>query len=89
MSVYFDDLGWKDYLYWQKLDKKKVKKINELIDSILRDPFDGIGKPEPLRFDLQGCWSRRIDGENRLVFKWIEEDRCVVVLQCRYHYERR
>lgn len=89
MSVYFDDLGWKDYLYWQKLDKKKVKKINELLDDILRHPHDGPGKPEPLRYDLQGFWSRRIDSENRLVYKWIEEEHCVVVLQCRYHYERR
>ena len=67
MRKVFTDAAWKDYLYWQNQDKKALRRINQLIRDIERDPFDGIGKPEPLRFDLSGCWSRRIDATNRLV----------------------
>jgi len=77
--------GWEDYLYWQTQDRKTLKRINQLIDDILRDdPFDGIGKPEPLKHALAGAWSRRIDEANRLVYTANEQ--YVIVLQARYHY---
>lgn len=69
----------------QKADKKMVRKINELIKSIKRTPFEGIGKPEPLKFDLAGFWSRRIDQEHRLVYQVIDKE--VKIIACRYHYE--
>lgn len=78
--------AWEDYLYWQKADKKVLKRINALIRDALRTPFEGIGKPEPLRFDLAGYWSRRIDQEHRLVYKYDEKADSLVVIQCRYHY---
>ena len=76
--------AWKDYLYWQKNDSKIAKKINELIKEIVRDPFCGIGKPEPLKHALEGYWSRRITQEHRLVYKVIDDD--IRIVQCRYHY---
>ena len=76
--------AWQDYLYWQKTDKSKLKRINELIKVTIRTPFEGIGNPEPLKHALQGYWSRRIDSENRLVYTIIEED--LVIVACRYHY---
>jgi toxin YoeB len=77
--------GWEDYLYWQTQDRKTLKRINTLIEDILRDdPFDGIGKPEALKHALAGTWSRRIDEANRLVY--IADDRHVTILQARYHY---
>lgn len=76
--------GWEDYLYWQAIDKKVLKKINNLIKEIIRNPFFGTGKPEPLKHDLAGWWSRRIDLEHRLDYR-IEDD-AVFILQCRYHY---
>ena len=85
MRLVFTPHGWADYLYWQSVDKKTVKRINRLIEDTLRDPFAGIGKPEPLRHVLQGCWSRRIDAEHRLVY--MLEDEELVILQARYHYE--
>jgi toxin YoeB len=81
----FTPHGWADYLHWQSVDKKTVKRINRLIEDTLRDRFAGIGKPEPLRHVLQGCWSRRIDAEHRLVY--LVEDEDLVILQARYHYE--
>lgn len=78
--------AWEDYLYWQKTDPKTVKRINALLRETLRTPFEGRGKPEPLRFDLAGCWSRRIDHEHRLVYKVDGAAGTVIVLQCRYHY---
>jgi toxin YoeB len=77
--------AWLDYLYWQQVDKSKVKRINELIKDILREPFDGIGKPEALKHEFAGCWSRRIDDEHRLVYCIKEEQ--LIIVQCRYHYE--
>ena len=80
--------GWKDYIFWQETDPKTVVRINELIRDILRNPFEGIGKPEPLRNQLKGQWSRRITQEHRLVYK-VEggaETPRVVILQCRFHY---
>ena len=77
--------GWDDYLYWQTQDRKTLKRINLLLADILRsDPFAGIGKPEPLKHILQGAWSRRIDGEHRLVY--LVQDGQVIILQARYHY---
>lgn len=84
MDLVFTDRGWKDYLYWQRTDKKKLKRINELIKEIQRAPFEGTGKPEPLRWDLRECWSRRIDQEHRLVYR-VRKDG-VVIVGCRYHY---
>ena len=85
MRLVFTPHGWADYLHWQSVDKKTVKRINRLIEDTLRDPVTGIGKPEPLRHVLQGCWSRRIDAEHRLVYMVEDED--LVILQARYHYE--
>jgi len=76
--------AWDDYLYWQDTDKKIVKKINELIKNIKRTPFEGQGKPEPLKYNLSGFWSRRITQEHRLVYA-ITED-AILLAACRYHY---
>ena len=76
--------AWEDYLYWQKVDKKIAKRINELIRSAMRTPFEGIGKPEALKGDLQGYWSRRITTEHRLVYKYEKE--ALLIAACRYHY---
>jgi toxin YoeB len=76
--------AWDDYLYWQQIDKKVLARVNELIKDCLRSPFRGIGKPEPLKGSLSGCWSRRITDEHRLVYQ-IKDDR-LIILQCRYHY---
>jgi toxin YoeB len=84
MRITWTLTAWKDYLYWQENDKKKVKRINELIKATLRDPFQGIGNPEALKHDLQGYWSRRIDIENRLVYSYQNET--LLIVQCRYHY---
>ena len=79
--------GWEDYLYWQKSDKRTLRRINLLIHDTMRDPFDGIGKPEPLKGSLSGWWSRRITGEHRLVYR--VDDEILIVMQCRFHYEDR
>jgi toxin YoeB len=84
MSIEFADDGWEDYLYWQQTDKAILKRINMLIRDIQRSPFEGIGKPEPLRHHLSGFWSRRIDEEHRLVYTVV--DGRVLIAQCRYHY---
>jgi toxin YoeB len=76
--------GWDDYLYWQTQDKKTLKRINHVLREILREPFIGIGKPEPLRENLTGYWSRRIDDTHRLVYAI--EEKAIIVLACRYHY---
>ena len=78
------DNGWEDYLHWQKNDLNIVDKINLLIDECMKTPFSGTGKPEPLRGDLTGYWSRRIDREHRLVY--LPEDGGIYVVGCRYHY---
>ena len=83
-ALAFDSNGWEDYVYWQTQDRKTLKRINMLIADILRDPFEGIGKPEQLRHVLSGAWSRRIDEKNRLVYYITDEH--VVVLQTRDHY---
>jgi len=84
MRFVFTPLGWEDYCHWQATDKAMLKRLNRLLDDAMRDPFEGIGKPEPLRHVLAGCWSRRIDGEHRLVYLVDSND--VVVRQARYHY---
>ena len=76
--------AWDDYLYWQFQDKKTLKRINQLVRDIIREPFSGIGKPEALRENLTGYWSRRIDDTHRLVYA--VEDRAIVIIACRYHY---
>jgi toxin YoeB len=76
--------GWEDYLHWQSTDRTTLRRINRLLDDVLRDPFEGVGKPEPLRHAFAGCWSRRISDEHRLVYLVEGDD--VVVLQARYHY---
>lgn len=83
-SLAFDPHGWEDYVYWQTQDRKTLKRINQLIADALRDPFDGIGKPEPLKHILAGAWSRRIDDVNRLVYYVTDEN--IVILQARDHY---
>ena len=84
MKLTWSTLSWADYLYWQKVDKKNVKRINELIKSCMRTTFEGIGKPEALKGDLQGYWSRRITSEHRLVYKYENEQ--LLIAACRYHY---
>lgn len=84
MRIIFSEIAWEDYLNWQKEDKKMVRKINRLIKEIIRHPAEGIGKPEPLKFDLSGYWSRRIDREHRLVYQWDEDE--IRIYSCRYHY---
>jgi len=83
----WSDHGWEDYLYWQGADLKIVQRINELIDGCLADPFKGIGKPEPLKGDLTGFWSRRIDRQHRLVY--LPDGGCIHVAACRYHYDEK
>ncbi len=84
MRISFHEHAWADYLYWQQTDTKKIKRINELIRAIQRDPFQGVGKPEPLKGNWSGFWSRRIDREHRLVYA-VEND-SLLIAQCRFHY---
>ena len=84
MKIVFLDQAWEDYLYWQNMDKAMLKKINALVKEIERMPFEGSGKPEPLKHSLTGLWSRRINLDHRLVYKI--ENEAVVIYQCRYHY---
>ncbi len=85
MKITFSSKAWENYLYWQKTDKAILKRINALIKVIQREPFEGIGKPEPLKHSLSGYWSRRINDEHRLVYKLV--DGHVSIAQLRYHYE--
>ena len=78
------DEAWESYLYWQSQDKKTLKRINALLVDAIRQPFEGIGKPEPLRENLSGFWSRRIDDTNRLVYA--VDDSHITIISCRYHY---
>ncbi|PPK59187.1 Txe/YoeB family addiction module toxin [Malaciobacter halophilus] len=84
MRLIFSNKAWDDYLYWQNNDKQVLKKINQLIKDIKREPFDGIGKPEPLKHELRGFWSRRITDEHRLVYQVDESG--LSIAACRYHY---
>lgn len=84
MKLTFTDEAWDEYLYWQVKDKKVLRKINTLIKDTKREPFDGLGKPESLKHELGGYWSRRITQEHRLVYEVFEES--ILVVSCRYHY---
>ncbi len=84
MKLYWDERAWDDYLYWQLNDKNILKRINKLVLDIQRNPFGGIGKPEPLSSNLSGWWSRRIDSANRIVYK-IEKD-VIIIAECKGHY---
>lgn len=84
MPIKFSDLAWEDYLFWQTKDKAVLKRIHALLRDIQRTPFEGIGKPEPLKHNLAGFWSRRIDEQHRLVYAM--QDDTILVAQCRYHY---
>lgn len=86
MRITFSINAWEDYTSWQQDDKKMLRKTNELIKDIQRTPFTGKGKPEPLRFDLAGFWSRRIDLEHRLVYQYRENE--ILIYSCRFHYEK-
>ncbi|MCC5927629.1 MAG: Txe/YoeB family addiction module toxin [Cyclobacteriaceae bacterium] len=85
MLLTFTENAWEDYLYKQNTDKKMFRKINELIKVIKRTPYEGIGKPEPLKYDLAGHWSRRIDREHRLVYQVLDSQ--LFILACRFHYD--
>lgn len=85
MRLLWEDRAWDDYLYWQTQDKKVLKRVNLLIKDIRRNPFDGVGKPEPLKNNLSGWWSRRIDEINRIVY--YEQDGIIYVVSCRGHYD--
>jgi toxin YoeB len=87
MRIIFSKNAWEDYSSWQTEDKKILKKINTLIKDIQRSPFEGIGKPEALKFDLAGLWSRRIDLEHRLVYSIEGDD--ILIYACRYHYDKK
>lgn len=84
MKVIFDDDAWEDYLYWQHNDPKVLKRINALIKEIQRTPYEGIGKPEPLKYNFSGYWSRRINDEHRIVYQ-VNQD-SLLIAQLRYHY---
>lgn len=85
MNFEFVEESWEDYAYWQKTDKKKLKRINELLKEIARTPYEGIGKPEPLKHKYSGYWSRRIDDEHRLIYQI--KDNSIIILKCRFHYD--
>ena len=85
MRILWEDRAWSDYLYWQVQDRKTLKRINAIIKDIERSPFDGIVKPEPLKHNLSGLWSRRIDDKNRIVY--FELDGIIHIIACRNHYD--
>lgn len=84
MKIAWSIRAWNDYEYWQKTDKKKLLRINTLIKETLRNPYEGIGVPKPLKHELQGYWSRRIDKEHRLIYSYTEVE--LLIVGCRYHY---
>ncbi len=84
MRLYWTREAWEDYLYWQTHNKANVKRINALVQSIMRSPFEGLGKPEALKYGVAGYWSRRIDYEHRLVYRAQEDT--LIIIQCRFHY---
>ncbi len=86
MRITFSKISWEDYISWLTEDKKMLKKINELIKDIQRTPFEGKGKPEPLKYDLAGFWSRRIDREHRLVYQVGKNE--ILIYSCKYHYDK-
>ncbi len=84
MILSWQNQAWEDYVYWQQNDKSKLKRVNELIKSTLRTPFEGIGNPEPLKHQVTGFWSRKIDSEHRLIYTMLDET--IIIASCRYHY---
>ncbi|MFV0573977.1 MAG: Txe/YoeB family addiction module toxin [Vibrio sp.] len=84
MKLTFSTHAWEDYLYWQATDKKVLKRINLLMKDIQREPYEGIGKPEPLKHGLSGYWSRRINDEHRIVYRY--QDNAILIAQLRFHY---
>ena len=89
MTVHFTEKAWEDFAYWLETDPGVFVKIKELLNDIRNTPFKGIGKPEPLKYDLKGFWSRRITGEHRLVYKveGLKGKQTCYVIQCRFHYD--
>lgn len=85
MKILFHEKAFDEYLYWQKNDKKTLKRLNNIIKDICRNPYEGLGKPEPLRYALQGYWSRRITIEDRIIYK-VENDN-LIIISCAKHYE--
>ena len=85
MRFVFVNESWDDYLYWQKTDKKILSRINKLIREIIRHPFEGVGKPEPLKHNYRGLWSRRMDGEHRLIYQVMDSE--IRIVKCRFHYD--
>ncbi len=83
-NLHWDSKAWQDYIYWHSQDKKTLKRINRLIHNTLVSPFEGIGKPEPLKENLSGYWSRRIDETNRIVYRVTDD--YIMIISCRYHY---
>jgi toxin YoeB len=86
MRITFSQNSWEDYISWQQDDRKMLKKINDLIRDIQKSPYSGLGKPEPLKYELAGFWSRRIDREHRLVYQVYNNE--ILVYSCRYHYDK-
>jgi toxin YoeB len=84
LTLVFRPQAWEDYQHWQRHDRAALKRVNRIIEDCLRSPYEGIGKPEPLRYGIEGGWSRRIDDQHRLVYQVIDGD--LVILQARYHY---
>jgi toxin YoeB len=85
MKLIFVDESWEDYLYWQKTDRKILDRINNLVKDISRNPYSGLGKPEPLKYKYQGYWSRRITEEHRLIFSVVNDE--IQIAKCRFHYD--
>ena len=85
MILIFVDESWEDYLYWQKTDRKILERINNLVKDISRNPYTGLGKPEPLKYKLTGYWARRINDEHRLVYTVTENE--IIIISCKYHYK--
>ncbi len=88
MKLTFTERGWEDYLWFQANERKLLKKMNMLIKDIQREPFEGLGKPEALKSNLSGYWSRRINGEHRLVYEVNDTQTKLVIISCRYHYQK-
>jgi toxin YoeB len=86
MKIAFTEAGWEDYLWFQQNDRKRLKRINTLIKDTIRSPFEGLGKPEPLKSELSGYWSRRITSEHRLVYRSSKKE--LVIISCRFHYHK-
>jgi toxin YoeB len=85
MKIIFVDESWEDYLYWQKTDRKLLERINNLVKDISRNPYSGLGKPEPLKYKYQGFWSRRINEEHRLIYRVVDDE--IQIAKCRFHYD--